>query len=378
MLGVLSALVVAGSVNVALNDDNDAVDTATRQPATTERDETGSVALAEGCQSAADIYESVRPAVVQITAVSGGNTPFGGGGASTGTGIIIDEDGHILTNNHVINGADTIEVRLDDRSTAPAEVIGADPANDLAIIQMDTTGVDITVAELGDSDELRIGDPVLALGNPFNLEGSLTQGIVSGKARTSSSGASARPIRGMIQTDAAVNPGNSGGPLLNCQGEVVGVNTLLENPTGENVNVGVAFAVSVNTAKQSIDDMMAGETVEHPWLGIAGMDVTPAVAEAADLSVDHGAYVTLVNPGSPAADAGIRGAYSSEDQITDPSDIAPGGDVITEVDGTPVDGIDQLAEYLSANKEPGDTVTLTVVRDGDESEIEATLENWPD
>jgi S1-C subfamily serine protease len=245
------------------------------------------------------------------------------------------------------------------------------------VIKVDPAGLDLTVATLGDSTALQVGDPVLALGNPFNLEGTLTQGIVSGLERTFSSGGNARPIRNMIQTDAPVNPGNSGGPLINCQGEVVGINTLIENPTGDNVNVGIAFAVSSESAKRSLPEMLAGATVAHPWLGIAGQELTPALARQLDLAAERGVYVTVVAPDGPAAAAGLRGAFASQEEAAQSEQPAPGGDVIVRVDGREVSGIEELAAYLDTNKEPGDTVELEVVRGADEVSVEATLAQWP-
>jgi S1-C subfamily serine protease len=218
---------------------------------------------------------------------------------------------------------------------------------------------------------------VLAIGNPFNLEATLTQGIVSAIDRTYTPGSGTRPIREMIQTDAAVNPGNSGGPLINCRGEVVGVNSLLENPSGDSVNVGVAFAVAVNTAKRSLPDMLTGETVSHPWLGIAGMDVTPALAEELGLDTDAGVYITLVSQGSPADELGLQGAFSSQDQAASSADVVPGGDVIKEVDGQPVSSLEELASYLDREKRPGDSVGLSILRDGESLALTATLADWP-
>ncbi len=353
-----------------------AVSTST-SPTSTDNERAQGTSLVADCLTAAAVYEQVRPAVVEITSTVGSRGPFGPQGSGTGTGVIIDVDGHILTNYHVIEGASSIEVRFQDGSTASAELIGSDPANDLAVIQVDASGLDLTAAKLGDSEALLVGDPVLAIGNPFNLEGTLTQGIVSAIDRTYSTGANTRPIREMIQTDAAVNPGNSGGPLLNCQGEVVGINSLLENPTGANVNVGVAFAVAINTAKQSLSDMLAGETVSHPWLGIAGVDVTPAVAKEVGVEVDSGVYVTLVSSGSPADDTGLQAAFPSQNAAANSETLRAGGDVILAADGTAVTGIDELAGYLDENKQPGDRVELTVLRDGQTMSVTAQLADWP-
>jgi len=222
-----------------------------------------------------------------------------------------------------------------------------------------------------------VGDPVLAIGNPFELEGTLTQGIVSAVGRTFASGEGTRPIRNMIQTDAAVNPGNSGGPLINCQGLVIGINTALENPTGGDVNIGIAFAVPIDTAKRSLPDMLAGKTVSHAWLGVAGEDITPALARDLDLSVQSGVYVILVSPDSPAQEAGLRGAFHSEREAQQSTSPPAGGDVIVAVDGQDVSSVDQLAGYLEAQKKVGDTVKLAIIREGQRLTVDATLAEWP-
>jgi serine protease Do len=368
--GIMGGLVGAGAVQVFdSGGDNGAVSA----PAPTNSSNGSSnqtAVLSDECLTAAEVYEQVRPSVVQI------NTSAGRG-EGTGTGIVIDEGGNILTNNHVVDGARTIEVHFADGSTSPATVVGTDPANDLAVIQVSDPDAPLTPAAIGDSDSLRTGDQVLAIGNPFSLEGTLTQGIVSGLDRTYASGGGTRPIRGMIQTDAPINPGNSGGPLLNCKGEVIGINTLLENPTGQNVNVGVAFAVAINTAKGSLNDLLAGQTVSHPWLGIGGLDVTPALAQELGLDTESGVYVTLVSNGSPAEQSGLEGAFASENQAAASEDVPPGGDVITEVDGQPVSGIEELAAYLDEQKAPGDSVELSVIRNGENLSLTAQLAEWP-
>jgi len=338
----------------------------------------GNAALNSACLSAADIYQEVRPAVVEITSTQQGRSPFAPSGTAAGSGIVIDEQGTILTNNHVVADATNLEVTFSDDTTASASVVGTDPGNDLAVIRADVSGQKLTPAPLGDSDALRVGDPVLAIGEPFELEGTLTEGIVSATGRTFSEGQGTRPIRNMIQTDAAVNPGNSGGPLIDCHGEVIGINTALENPTGQDVNVGIAFAVPINTAKRSLSDMEAGQTVSHPWLGIAGEDVTPALASDLNLSVQSGAYITLVSAGSPAQRAGLKGAFSSESEAQrSGSQPQSGGDVIVAVDGHDITSIDDLASYLDTQKRVGDTVTLKVIRDGKEMTLDATLAEWP-
>jgi S1-C subfamily serine protease len=277
----------------------------------------------------------------------------------------------------VVSGADTLEVTLTDGSVLPATVVGTDPGNDLAVVHIDPPAGGITAARLGDSDKLLVGDPVFALGNPFGLENTFTEGIVSAVGRTYSPGSGTRPLRNMIQTDAAVNPGNSGGPLLNCYGDVVGVNTLLENPTGQSVNVGIAFAISINTAKSSLSALEAGNTISHPWLGIAGRELTPALAQELGLSVTQGVYIVTVANNSPADRAGLVPAFASEAQAQNDTNLPPGGDVILAVDGNPVTDVDQLATYLDSQKRVGDTVSLDVLRDGQKITVDATLAEWP-
>jgi len=338
----------------------------------------GGTALNSACLSAADIYQQVDPAVVEITSTQQGRSPFAPSGTAAGSGIVIDDQGTILTNYHVVADATNLGVTFSDDTTASATVVGTDPGNDLAVIRADVSGQKLTPATLGDSDAIQVGDPVLAIGQPFELEGTLTEGIVSATGRTYSEGQGTRPIRNMIQTDAAVNPGNSGGPLIDCQGEVIGINTALDNPTGQDVNVGIAFAVPINTAKRSLADMEAGNTVSHPWLGIAGEDVTPALARDLDVSVQSGAYVTVVSSGSPAQEAGLQGAFSSESQAErSGSQPQSGGDVIVAVDGHDITSVDDLATYLDTQKKVGDSVTLTVVRGTQKLSLDATLAEWP-
>jgi len=372
---------VAGVAGYKLLDDGSSGGTATTVTSNASNSSSDTsqseAALSSEGLSAADIYQNVSPSVVEITSTLQSGGPFGQQAQGTGTGVVLDSDGRILTNNHVIDGAQNIQVRFSNGSTSSAKVLGTDPANDLAVIQVTDSGLQLHPAQLGDSDALRVGDPVLAIGNPFNLESTLTQGIVSATGRTYSTGANTRPIRNMIQTDAAVNPGNSGGPLLNSQGQVIGINTLLENPTGDNVNVGIAFAVAINTAKQSLSQMESGQTISHPWLGIAGVDITPAVAKEASIDAQKGVYVTLVSAGGPASKAGLKGAFTSQNQATSSSTVRPGGDVILAVDGKDVSTLEQLAGYLDENKKPGDSVDLTVVRNGNQMSVQVQLAEWP-
>jgi serine protease Do len=335
----------------------------------------GQAAVNSSCLTASDIYQQLRPSVVEIDITSGGNSPFGQQSQGQGSGIVLDTQGHILTNYHVAGGASSMLVKFADGTSAAAHLVGSDAGNDLAVIQIDGANQTLTPASLGDSTAVRVGDSVLAIGDPFQLEGTLTAGIVSALGRTFNPGNGSRPISNMIQTDAPVNPGNSGGPLLNCQGKVIGVVSALENPTGQGVNVGVGFAIASNTAQQSMSAMLAGQTVNHPRLGIAGENVTATLSKQLNLSVSSGVYVVVVSTGSPAEQAGLRGAYASQSQADQSSTLASGGDVITQVDGQNVTSIQQLVDYINT-KNVGDTVQLTIVRGGSSQTLQAKLAQW--
>lgn len=322
------------------------------------------------------IYEQISPGVVYIANKMSQRTFFGEQEVSgTGSGFVIDKEGHILTNYHVVSGADSLEVQLADETTASAEVVGSDPSNDIALVKIDVPADKLHVVPLGDSSKVKAGQMAIAIGNPYGLERTVTTGVVSSVGRTMTSD-TGRAIRNMIQTDAAINPGNSGGPLLNSRGEVIGINSAIESPIRG--SVGIGFAVPINTAKAALDAMKAGQTVEHAWLGITGVKLTPTLAQKLDLGVESGAYVTEVTRGGPAAKAGLRGAGISPAELIDPEeDLRPGGDVIVAVDGTSVASVEDIAEYID-NKKPGDNVKVKVLRDKKEMEFDVTLGKWPE
>ncbi len=274
-----------------------------------------------------DLYEQTRPSVVRITTISTSSGTRGGSSEGLGSGVVIDKEGHILTNNHVVANARQIQVTLWDETTGSAELVGSDPTNDLAVIKADLPAEKLSPATLGDSDAIRIGESVIAIGNPFGLEGTVTEGIISGLDRTLGQ-TGQRPIRQLIQTDAAINPGNSGGPLVNFSGEVIGIDSALENPTGSGVFVGVGYAIPINAAKRFLPEMLAGETVVHPRLGIAGRTLTSDLAKTLNIEVDKGVYVVEVDSSSAAGRAGVKGAEQRTTQ--DPLAIPPGGDVIVK------------------------------------------------
>jgi 2-alkenal reductase len=318
----------------------------------------------------ADLYERVSPAVVNITVRSqrsgGGNQPEFEQG--TGSGIILDTDGNILTNNHVVGEATRVEVTLADGSKLAATVVGQDPLSDLAVVRIQADASKLTPATLGDSIALRVGQLAVAIGNPFGLERSLTVGVVSSVGRVRPSGVGRRSIPNMVQTDAAINPGNSGGPLLNSHGEVIGINTQIQTSNGIRGNMGVGFAVPVNAARRALPDMLAGRRVQHPWLGISGSAVSEDLAAEHDLAIKQGVLVADVLSDSPAAQAGIRGGNRR-----DPAS----GDIILSLDGRDVKAVEDIVSYLD-EKAVGDRVVVRYLRGGSPQTAEVVLGPWPD
>ena len=336
--------------------------------ATTASAGAGSFTGTEG--STPDVYDKVSPAVVQITGLT---TVQGQQAEVLGSGIVIDSSGNILTNYHVISGASQLTVTLSDQAAVSAQVVGTDPADDLAVIKGDFSGINVTVATLGDSSKVRIGESVIAIGNPFGLQGTVTEGVLSGDNRTLPSQQS-KPLVDLFQTDAAINPGNSGGPLVNLNGEVIGINTALENPSGQDVNIGVGYVIPINNAKDHLPDMLAGKTIVHARLGAATITVTPNVAKTLGLSVTQGAYVVAVDSGGPADQAGLQAAGSSG---ANPLLTPKGGDVVVGADSTTINTSDDLISYIDHNKAPGDKVTLHVMRGNSKVDVTVTLAAWP-
>jgi len=320
--------------------------------------------------STPDVYDKVRPAVVQITGLT---TVQGQQAEVLGSGIVIDSSGDILTNFHVISGASNLTVTLSNQAAVSAQVVGTDPADDLAVIKGDFSGISLTVATLGDSSKARIGESVIAIGNPFGLQETVTEGIISGNDRTLPSQTS-KPLVQLFQTDAAINPGNSGGPLVDLNGNVIGIDTALENPSGQDVFIGIGYAVQINDAKDHLPDMLAGKTIVHARLGVSTITVMPALAKTLGLSVTAGAYVVSVDAGGPAAQAGLQAAGSAG---ANPLLTPKGGDVIVGADSTTINTSDDLINYIDHNKAPGDKVTLHVVRGSSKVDLTATLAAWP-
>jgi S1-C subfamily serine protease len=284
-----------------------------------------------------------------------------------GSGFVIDTDGHILTNYHVVQGAETIEVTLGDQSRYKAKYIGADTRNDIALIQIDPKGHKLAALPLGDSRTLLVGQRVLAIGNPFGFQSTLTTGVVSSLGRTVQTSENTF-IDEAIQTDASINRGNSGGPLLNSRGEVIGINSAIYAPTG--TTAGIGFAIPVNTARRAAEDLISTGHVRHASLGAEGRAVWPGLADALHLGVQQGILVERVTPGGPAAQAGIRGGTRSV--LAGLQELRIGGDVLVAMNGK--DLTSQMDLNLMLNRAwPGDTVTLTIVRDGKKVDIPVKL-----
>jgi 2-alkenal reductase len=313
------------------------------------------------------VYNAVSPAVVEIDMTQASS--FFNQTSGLGSGILLDSQGDILTNNHVVDGATSVSVKLSNGKTAPATVLGTDSMDDLAVIKIDASDADgITPLALGDSGDVEPGMMAIAIGNPFGLDNTVTVGVISGLNR------SIGDMTGMIQTDAAINPGNSGGPLLVVDsagnGVVIGINTAIE--TSASGAVGIGFAVPSNVAANVIDSLKSGTTVTRPWIGISGTEVTPALAQQLNLAVTKGVYVISVTADSPAQTAGLKGG-----NIDVNGEPAQGGDVITAVDGHEVATVPDISSYINNNKKVGDTVDLTIQRGTEQTQVTVTLGAWP-
>jgi len=288
-------------------------------------------------------------------------------GEGAGSGFLIDAEGHILTNFHVIQNAQRIEVTLGDQSHYQAKVVGGDPRNDIALLKIEPRGRKLTPLPLGDSRTLQVGQRVLAIGNPFGFQSTLTTGVVSALGRTVQTGETTA-IDEAIQTDAAINRGNSGGPLLNTRGEVIGINTAIFTPTG--ATAGIGFAIPIQTAKLIAQDLIATGRVRRAFLGIEGRALWPELVEALGLPVSEGILVERITPGGPAARAGVRGG--NERVLTGLREIWIGGDVLVEIDRQKVTNVAELNLALNRRR-PGDAVTLTLYRGGQKLDVRLTL-----
>jgi S1-C subfamily serine protease len=296
-------------------------------------------------------------------------SPFGeeessGGGVATGSGILIDKEGHILTNNHVIEGASKVEVKLGSSDTEhEAEVVGADPATDVALLKVKAPASEEHPLSLGDSSKVHVGDPVVAIGNPFGLDRTVTAGIVSALQRQIQA-PNGFSISHVIQTDAAINPGNSGGPLIDSSGQVIGINSQIQTGGSGDGNVGIGFAVPINTAREDVEQIEKNGKVEHAFIGISGGNITPALAKALKLPVEQGVLINEVVKGSPADKAGLEGGDT--EATIEGVKVNLGGDIITEVDGNKVNSMEEVVDSVNS-AQPGDKMELTVIRGADET-----------
>ncbi|RMF26928.1 MAG: PDZ domain-containing protein [Chloroflexi bacterium] len=324
------------------------------------------------------IYQRVNPAVVNIDIATRhfSDEPIEMG---SGSGFVIDKEGHIVTNQHVVAGAEQIEVTFYDGSVAEARIVGQDEDSDLAVLQVDLPPERLVPVELGDSSTLQVGQRVIAIGNPFGLQGTMTTGIISALGRTLPSRISDAggryQIPDVIQTDAAINPGNSGGPLLDSRGRVIGVNSAIRSQTG--ANTGIGFAIPVNVVKRIVPQLIAHGRATYAYLGITsdGRFTVAELGRYTEMPVDHGVLIAEVAPGGPAAKAGLRGGDRTITVLG--SEVRVGGDIIIAIEGRPLRDFDDLIAYLVEETEPGQEVLLTVVRDGETLEIPVTLGERP-
>ena len=373
--GVLGGLIVLvlGAVLIATDviDTGDSTTVVRQAPISQPASDPGA---ASGGRTVQDIYRQEGRGVVFVEAQgASGSTVFGQEqGTATGSGFVVDEDGTILTNAHVVEGAEDVTVSFEERGESiEAEVKGVDGDTDLAVLQIDPAQVeDLTPMPLGDSSELEVGDPVVAIGNPFGLQRTVTTGIVSALQRQIDA-PSGFSIENVIQTDASINPGNSGGPLLDAQGRVIGINSQIATGGGQG-SVGIGFAVPINTAKDLLPRLRQGEEIERAYLGVRMSDVTEDLATELDLPVDEGAVVGTVEEGSPADEAGLRGG-----QLDPAAGVAEPGEVMVAVDGERVTGADDVVDAVAA-KQPGDTIALEIYRGDDRRTVRVELGERPD
>jgi 2-alkenal reductase len=332
-----------------------------------------------------ELYRRVNPAVVSIEVI-GRHPPAEGAPApdqdipfAEGSGFLYDDQGRIVTNNHVVEGATGFQVRFSNGSSVEATVMGRDAGSDLAVLKVGEIPPGAAPLTIADSSEVEVGQMAIAIGNPFGERNTLTVGVVSGLGRSltgprSTQGTGRFPITNVIQTDAPINPGNSGGPLLNVQGEVIGINTAISTNSGR--FEGVGYAVPSNMVARVIPALIREGHYQHPWLGVGMRDVDPLLARHFSLAARQGVLITAVQRGSPAAQADLRAGTTSGDYGG--LSIVYDGDIITAVDGRPVLAGDDLVSYLELNTATGQQITLTLLRNGSEQQVAVTVGSRPD
>ena len=334
---------------------------------------------------AAQIYEKRAAGVVTIYALFDGHEGGADDTAAQGSGVVVDEAGYILTNSHVITtageapaseepkAAETVYVEYRDGERVPAEVVGWDLYDDVGVIKVDPADHGVSPVPLGDSSRVVVGEPVAAIGSPFGQESSLSVGVVSATRRSIESLTSAYSLVDAIQTDAPINRGNSGGPMFNARGEVIGINAQIRSSSGN--AEGVGFAVPINAAKRSMEQLIQTGRVRYAWLGVTTRTLTPRLAEHFDFGADRGAAVQAVVDGSPAADAGIEGGGRTA--RFEGVEFMPGGDLIVAVDGRPIETSEDVVRVVTQERLPGQRVRLTIVRGGERQTIEVVLGERP-
>jgi S1-C subfamily serine protease len=363
LISALMASVIIACAQKAFNNKNVSIEQPVMADPTVASDEQNNI----------DVYRTVSPGVVFITSKSYVETWYGVyPQQGSGSGSIIDDQGHILTNYHVVQGASQLEVQI-GKDKYSGSIVGADRDNDLAVIKVDAPRDRLTIVKLGSSKGLLVGQKVLAIGNPFGLQQTLTTGVISGLERPLRDPAARRTIEGAIQTDASINPGNSGGPLLNARGEMIGINTMIYSPNGGG-SVGIGFAVPVDTAQKIIPELIAKGRISRPWLGVSLMPLNRRAATQLGVSVTAGLIVGNVYPGSGAAQAGLRGAViqDSYNGVV----IQQLGDVILAVDGQPVASTDDLQNALKS-KRPGQTADVEILRQNRRASVTVKLGELP-
>jgi 2-alkenal reductase len=344
---------------------------------------TFTTALEEEERLLVELYRRINPAVVSIEVL--GSHPDTGNSAEPetipygqGSGFLFDDQGHIITNNHVVESGDAFQVRFSDGSIFEARLVGTDAGSDLAVLKVDELPDGAAPLAIANSSEVEVGQTAIAIGNPFGLQNTLTVGVVSGVGRSlagpASGGGGRFRIPNVIQTDAAINPGNSGGPLLNVRGEVIGVNTAIRTESG--TFEGIAYAVPANAVARVVPALISAGHYAHPWMGVGMQDITPLLAKALSLPVSQGVLVTEVQFDSPAEKAGLLAGTRAQE--VNGVQIPANGDIVTAVDGTKVLSVDDLVSYLELNTSAGDVIELAVLRDGKETMVQLTLGSRPD
>jgi S1-C subfamily serine protease len=376
---LLSAAVLGGAVALGGAAAVGALDGTTSTTVVEQSSATSSTvpAAAGASLSINDIYKRSGPGVVQITSTIDSSTSSSGqfqqASQALGSGFVLDKQGHIVTNFHVIDGATSIEVRFSNDDTLKATLVGSDPSTDVALLKVDATAGALTPLVLADSARVEVGDAVVAIGNPFGLERTVTAGIVSALQRAVKA-PNGYSIDHVIQTDAPINHGNSGGPLLNIRGEVIGITSQIETGGSGDGNVGIGFAVPSNTVKAVINQLLASGKVDHAYLGVSAVEVTPAIAKSFGLPVTKGLVIQTVSAGSGASDAGLKAG--SKQVVIAGESFRMGGDVIVAADGKNVSTIDELRDVIAEHK-PGDKIQLKIYSGDTAKTVTVTLGRQP-